>query len=345
MTPNTVFVIGAGASKEAKLPTGKELKARISSLLDFEIDFMDRLTSGDYTVLEAIKHHVYHPERGQGDIKPYIEEALHIRDAMPQALSIDNFIDSQRGNEKLALCGKLAIVKAILEAEKNSLLYFKRDHVDSKTDFKKLEGTWFLPFFQIVIGDCTVNDLEERFRSIALIIFNYDRCIEHFMNYALQNYYRVSDADAAKLIEYIEIYHPYGSVGPLPWQGNSNSTEFGEEIKKGKLLELSNKIKTFTEGISPERSEILGIQQCMSSAKKLVFLGFAFHPMNMQLIKPTKLNDVNVKSYATALRISKDDQRVIMAQINKLYKGNINTHMSDHTCCEFFKEFWRSLSF
>ena len=33
-----VFVIGAGASQEARLPTGLELRNRIRSLLDFEYD-------------------------------------------------------------------------------------------------------------------------------------------------------------------------------------------------------------------------------------------------------------------------------------------------------------------
>ena len=38
MAINTVFVVGAGDSKEANLPTGNELKNHISSSLDFRLD-------------------------------------------------------------------------------------------------------------------------------------------------------------------------------------------------------------------------------------------------------------------------------------------------------------------
>ena len=124
MGKKTVFVVGAGASKEAKLPTGHELKEDISRLLDMRFDWNDQ-KSGDYVIAEALRRHVKQPD-GSGDINPYLHEAWHIRDALLQAISIDNFIDAHRKNEKIALCGKLAIVKSILHAESRSLLYFKK---------------------------------------------------------------------------------------------------------------------------------------------------------------------------------------------------------------------------
>lgn len=39
---------------------------------------------------------------------------------MPQSISIDNFIDSHKGDKEIELCGKLAIVRAVLEAEAKS---------------------------------------------------------------------------------------------------------------------------------------------------------------------------------------------------------------------------------
>ncbi|MCP4585501.1 hypothetical protein, partial [Pseudoalteromonas sp.] len=121
MDMNTVFVIGAGASKEANLPTGRELKDKISRLLDIRFDYRQQ-KHGDYLVVNALRELVKGEDGRSDDINPYIHEAWHIRDALPQAISIDNFIDSQRGNEKIAICGKLAIVRSILEAEKNSIL-------------------------------------------------------------------------------------------------------------------------------------------------------------------------------------------------------------------------------
>ena len=123
MNTESVYIIGAGASKEADLPTGIELKSIISKLLNFKFDGYE-MTSGDYIIKNALQEHVKKPDGNRGDINPYLKEALHIKGALPLAISIDNFIDAHRDNEKLALCGKLSIIRAILSAEKKSLLFF-----------------------------------------------------------------------------------------------------------------------------------------------------------------------------------------------------------------------------
>ena len=179
MIKNTVFVIGAGASKEAELPTGNELTSRISELLDIRFDdtWGERIESGDYAIVEALRLHVQQLGGGKGNMQPYIKAARHISDAMPQAISIDNFIETQQDNDnidEIALCGKLAIVRSILDAEKRSLLYFKRKRIDSNINFGSLEKTWYIPFFQMLTENCGKSGLKDSFESITLIIFNYD---------------------------------------------------------------------------------------------------------------------------------------------------------------------------
>jgi hypothetical protein len=145
----------------------------------------------------------------------------------------------------------------------------------------------------------------------------------------------------------MNIYHPYGSVGSLPWLASNDTIEFGADIDKVQLLQLSKKIKTFAEGTDPNSSDISAIKKHMEQANRLVFMGFAFHKLNMQLITPdTKKNGVRMKCYATTLNISKSDEEVIRKQIGTLY-GNalIDTKMADMECAKFFSEFWRSLAF
>jgi len=347
MKKKTVFVIGAGASKEAKLPTGYELKGNISRLLDIRFDWRDQ-KSGDYVICQALRLHVREHKEHPGDINPYIHEAWHIKDALPQAISIDNLIDAHRGNEKLALCGKLAIVRSILEAEKESTLFFERTRSDSNINFAALNNSWYLHFFQLLTENCGADDLEERFRSIALIIFNYDRCVEHFLRNALQNYYRISEARAGELVNSIDIFHPYGKVGLLPWQGTSNTMEFGVEPNPEQLLRLAQDIKTFTEGTDPDSSEILAIRSHMSSANRLVFIGFAFHKLNMKLILPDNVEGIDaatIKVFCTTLGISESDKEVVAEMINELYNCQLNIRMINVTCNELFTEYWRSLSF
>ena len=344
---NTVFVIGAGASEEAKLPTGNELKKRIAQLLDIDFEPF-RQVRGDQFIVSALRLLVGQSGGSDGDIQLYLKEAWHIRDALPQAISIDNFIDTHRDNDKIAICGKLAIVRSILMAEKKSLLYFEKTHRDSNINFNALIKTWYTPFFQLLTENCGKSDLKERLKSITLIIFNYDRCVEHFIYCSLQNYYRISGDEAGELIKSINIYHPYGIVGSLPWVNNSGPMEFGAELNSAQLLELAHKIKTFAEGTDPDSSDILKIRRHMSLANRLVFLGFAFHKLNMQLILPERseaVRNIEVKCFATTKDISDSDKEVIEEQIDDLYPGRIRVKMTNRSCSEFFTEFWRSLAF
>lgn len=242
------IVVGAGASKEYSLPIGIELKQRIGSLLDIRFEHGFRQQSGDPLIMDAIRH-ICRPKNE--NVNQYLHAALRIRDSLPQAPSIDQFIHTQRGDFRIETCGKLAIVRAILEAEANSLLYIQRDGRSDVFDFNRTQNTWLNALFRVVIDGCKADELDERFSALSLIVFNYDRCIEHYLFHALRNYYSVSVARAASLIGRIRIFHPYGSVGELPWQNSSEHVEYGAEPSIGQLLNLKDGIKTFTEGTDP----------------------------------------------------------------------------------------------
>lgn len=151
MSGHTVFVIGAGASKEVNLQTGLEFKKKIAQLLDIRYDhFGHEQEHGDYLIASALFEHVRQPDGRRGDINPYLYGAWQIRDALPLAISIDHVIDAHRDNDKIALCGKLAIVRSILDDEKSSLLYFEPSP-RSKMQSSRLEKTWYTPFFNYLL--------------------------------------------------------------------------------------------------------------------------------------------------------------------------------------------------
>ena len=104
---NTVIVLGAGASQEFKLPTGAELKTNIATLLDFHFQSGPQLDRGDEKILRAL-------QKFAGGYQSYLPAAYQIRDALPLAKSIDDYLEAHKDNEKIEICGKLAIVRAIL---------------------------------------------------------------------------------------------------------------------------------------------------------------------------------------------------------------------------------------
>lgn len=315
------LVVGAGASKELGLPVGAELKSKIARLLDIRFEGGYRQNSGDHQITEALRVAVHHPEGRRGDINEHLKAGWRIRDAMPQAISIDNFIDNHQGDKKIELCGKLAIVKSILDAERSSIIYTDPGDWKKTIDFEATEKCWLNPLMRLITENCRAPDLQNRLASLSFVIFNYDRCIEHYLYSALQNYYKLDAHAAAELLNQTQFFHPYGAVGKLPWQGNGDdAVGFGCALSPHALLANARQIKTFTEGTNPNSSEIADIRDSVATAKNLLFLGFAYHKLNMNLITPTNMpnRSFTPRTFGTARGLSKSDCNEIVDELCKI---------------------------
>lgn len=341
----TLFVVGAGASQEVGLPVGGELKEVIARKLAIKFE-MYQPVSGDLGILDALR--VYAKESGDknGDVNPYLHAGRQISGAMPQAISIDNFIHDHQSNHEIEICGKLAIVRSILEAESNCQLHVDPGNIYNTINFERIKDTWYTKFFQRLHEQQPKRNLAYLFENVSFIIFNYDRCIEHFLYYALQNYYGVESSQTAKLLETLEIFHPYGTVGSLPWQEAQGAIPFGSHTQSGdRLLTLAAQIKTFTERLE-DAPTLSAMRRLVCDAQAIVFLGFAFHPQNLELIDPDR--ETNVRNiFATTKGISDSDCPVVKGQLEELIhkkKTATNFHMKNGlTCSELFSEYWRSL--
>jgi hypothetical protein len=182
-----------------------------------------------------------------------------------------------------------------------------------------------------------------------VVAFNYDRCIEQYLFYALQNYYGFQPQEASDALDSLEIHHPYGKVGSLPWMDAKAGIEFGNEPSARQLVELSSQVKTFTEGTDPAAPEFQRITQLMSLASTLVFLGFAYHRLNLDLLFPPGASVSPTPSrriYGTALGISGDDVRHIQDDfVSRAGVDRANIWLGIRlTCAALFQEHWRGLS-
>lgn len=341
---NTVYIIGAGASAEVNLPTGEKLKQRISELLNLKFGYRKQ-TQGDHEIGFELENHA---QNNQEDFNTYYQACNHISEVLLLTPSIDNFIDAHKNDVKLAFCAKLAIIKSIIEAERSSNLFFNKLHNPLGFDFKKIELTWYLPFFQILMENCELEDFKKRLKEISFIVFNYDRCVEQFLFYAIQSLYRISIAEAKEIIEEISIYHPYGSVGKIDYTGQDDGVSFGRLKGRTSIIDLAKQIRTFTEGTDPNSSEINSIKSAIKSSDRLVFIGFGFHKLNLNLLQPEYGENEEARvqrCYATAYGISKSDQVEIEKSIRGRIRGVRDVIFSETTCYDFFGEFRRSLGY
>jgi hypothetical protein len=300
----TVFVLGAGSSEEVGFPLGKVLAQKIGRKMDIRFQrAFEPVGDGDFDLYGQIT------QQKQNQRQQFQQAAWLIRDGIGFAQSVDDFLDQHRSNSFANEYGKAAIVKAILEAEHSSKLYFS-PFEGGRFDINKFADTWFVKFMYMLARGIPKEEIKTVFDRIFLIVFNYDRCVEYFLLNALQQSYGIGDAEAKAILSTLRIIHPYGAVPP--------SIPFG--YTSVNCVQLIDGIKTYTEQIADT-----GVTEQLSTelqrAEHIVFLGFAYHDQNMALLKPPKEFSASKQVFGTAYGMSDSDVEVVGHQIDAWFTG------------------------
>jgi len=145
--PRTLLIVGAGASKEAGLPVGDELTSIIASRLQFEVDDWQRAKWRDKVIGASIDAKVRKGSFGDG--RELFKAARKVANGMELATSIDSYMDNHRSDSAIGFCGKLAIVRTILEAERASKLFIPSNRSGETLDFLSLNSSWYVRFFKL----------------------------------------------------------------------------------------------------------------------------------------------------------------------------------------------------
>jgi len=136
---NTLFVVGAGASHEFGLPTGRKLTSIIKEKMDIRFeDFNKNIGTGDLDLFSQLTRQT------QVNSNEFQQAAWVIRDGIDLVQSIDDFLDIHQTNPLVNRYGKAVIVKSILEAERQSSLYFSGPVKDDHFDPAKFANTWLV---------------------------------------------------------------------------------------------------------------------------------------------------------------------------------------------------------
>ncbi len=337
----TVFVLGAGSSYEVGMPIGSTLLEQIVQLTHLSFEF-NRLKSGDYTILESLKI-LMDEGHSVEKLNEHISAGWQLTASAQQAISIDNVIDALE-DEKIELLGKMGIVRAILKAESDSN-YFKTEP-GQPLQLEKFKGTWYDTLTKLIVENVRKSEIESIFDNLEIINFNYDRCIEHYLSYSISKYYGTTIETSRSILSRLKMHRPYGTVGRLPWQdSDAPSTNFGE-CSPEHLAKAAQQVRTFTEQIE-DGATISAIKRTMISADRIVFLGFAFHRQNVDLLSIALPNHTEI--LATAYQISKSDQSVIERELSSSFEqqpsipdGRIE--LSNLTCHQLFLDYWRTLT-
>ncbi|WP_372574163.1 hypothetical protein [Ruegeria jejuensis] len=342
----TVFVVGAGASKEYGLPTGAELKTQIHAICDIpQVGLTNtRPDPEDDWLLSIIKEMILFDGIRSQDagnlpnkiaakarlINKYVNDAWFIRDNILLSPSIDNFIHTHRENPRIVKLGKALTRKLIAEAERKSSLYVDDASLQLQLPVNEIENTWLFALINCLLEAGDFDEFLDRLARVLFVVFNYDRCLEQFFKYYVVSYFRLGPKDKNRLSAALKIWHPYGSLSEAnPFSSveafirkAKSEVPFGQTDNDiGYLLWDPIKMFTETEGFEGLRREyrdavIDSIEKC----DQVVFLGFGYHKQNLRILSSyDATNDCDV--WGTCLGLPKYETDSVQENLSQIFCG------------------------
>lgn len=334
----TVFVVGAGASAEFSMPVGSQLSDTIRDNCKFNIDY-GRIAGGVGPIMHHLQKGVNMQDHAQVDaLNARLQVMRNISQGIEMAESIDEFIYRYSDNALVAEIGKLQIAWAIANAEASSILSPQRKF-DAKDGFQIANTTWLSTFAKALLNGVKAADIEKIGENITIVCFNYDRCIEHYLEHAIVRAYPgTTDDKAREIVGNINIIHPYGSLGLL------RTFPFGTT---NLFANMANNLITWSETIK-DAQITEGIKTAMQQAERVVFLGFAFARQNMELLEgDTTEARSEIVAYSTGFGLPKEAEKSYKASISLLYNSSVdqyvtnNVHIQWQTKCYEFMNMHR----
>lgn len=341
----TVFIVGAGASAEFAFPLGGALLKDISKRIDISYQ-AGQLQRGDHVIVQALRDAL----GARTDVASYNEHlhsAWQLVASSKQGLSIDSVLDALE-DEKASKVGKFGIVRCILAAEEASPLSKWVDHFPDQINLGTFANTWLDQLTKLLTEGRRKSRVGEIFENLSIINFNYDRIIEHYLPFAISNYYGLKPEEVREVMPSLAVFRPYGKAGNLPWETAENAVAFGN-CSAANIQVAAKQILTFTEQVQDE-ALVTGIRGVIQNADRIVFLGFGYHRQNLELLRINAPKHVEI--FGTSFGMSNSDTHMVTQELRKLFGLDDYAVFREHEyarlhaleCNSFISEIWRTLT-
>lgn len=247
ITTPTVLVLGAGASAPYGFPVASELKERICSAF----------------VKDSVPVRMLH----EGSEIP-MNVFLEFRDAFYKSgqSSVDAFLEHRPA---FIAVGKLAIAYSLMPYESEDALF---ESTGSRG------GNWYQYLSE------KLNASFEKFgeNRLSVITFNYDRSLEHYLLTTLQNAHGRSLEECAEMLRKIPIHHVYGQLSRHPYP-DKQARPYNPE--RGTYKSVGYAARGITLLHDEAKPELEAARQVLKTAERICFLGFSYHPINLDRLR------------------------------------------------------------
>jgi hypothetical protein len=288
---NTVLVLGAGASKPYGFPTGREICDQI--LADNEV--------GSGPIYQLLDHCGF--DAGQsGEMFRAFKDSGHY--------SLDAFVQRRPEFRTIA---KTAIAGSLMAKENEGSL------------FSDPNADWYRHLMVGMMQDCD----REAFRAnrLTVITFNFDRSFERRLFRSLKANYALSDAEAGELTAVVPVMHIHGQLGPPGWIAESGR-RYGAQSGWDEVRQCAAQIRLIDDEID---QALLGqARDLLQDADRVCFLGFSFHPDNLNRLNANRLRDTAMWGTRVGLS-STETQRAY-----RYFNSPRRDYLLNQTAREFF---------
>jgi len=304
----TVFVIGAGASTEfgPGMPIGSELAEAIELQLDHEL-----VHGRAGPISDAL--------RMRGFDSADTAAMQRVRDGIVTKESIDDFVEEWRDFPKISDVARVAISHAILEGESHTLWGNVAAGLETpQSVLRKTRTSWLGQILRFHNGRSSRRSFAQTMGDIGFVVFNYDRLVEYHLYHHLTVGLGVGQEEAREVLNSFPIIHVYGAIGSLPELGGDQP--FGKSSPRT-LLNSSKMIRTYTDAVESLTGE--RILNLVSSAHRVVFLGAAYHPLNISILFPNNTQfdqPTSPEIFGTLFGMRGPKQANISAKFSNPYK-------------------------
>ena len=234
--------------------------------------------------------------------------------------SVDAFLESTNGFMDI---GKAVMAYFLIKCEREDKLY--------RTDNNE---NWYQYLYRMMHS----LELDEIAKNkISFITYNYDRSLEYCLLNALKfGFPNVSIDKAKSIMDHIPIIHVHGELGKLKEQDSSGRnycpSVSGEEIKIA-----MNGIGVISED-KDNNTAYLRAHKELKSAENVIFLGFGYHPKNVERLQLASNLSSGTRVIGTIIGMTKQE---IDFNITPLFK-NINNNFIPVTQYETVLDFLRN---
>lgn len=284
LTFPTVFILGAGASEPYAFPTGPQLLRNLLSGLE------------------------------RGDRSQFNGTYLCLRHAGFEANEIDDFRDALAGSGRMSVdaflehriefleIGKAALAAELLPCEQHARLFgaaaAQNEH-----------------WYQLLFNKLSADFDQWGKNDVTFLTFNYDRSLEYYLTTAIVHAYGKKFAEAHKIVEGFRVLHLYGDLGELTegsmarWRSNNGEPDAQEVTAAADRIHIMH---------SASGGDVFSrARHFIDRAKVICFLGFGFHPVNMQRLLQGIDRQSDPMVLTTGYGLLQAEQEAVSAMITK----------------------------